>query len=62
MLAEIEYGVRTIAWMQSEDGEKGRNRPERIKSPRPANEQAEADAKQSAKARAWARRQQDRQV
>lgn len=57
MLSEIEYGVRVVGWLQSEDGRNNRNRPERITPPKPAHlVQAEA-ARESAKAEAWRRRQ-----
>lgn len=33
MLARCDYALRTIAWMFSEDGSKGLNRPEPITTP-----------------------------
>lgn len=50
MLREIEYGVRILMWMLSEDGQKGRRQPERIQLPGEGDiqearkQQAERDA------------------
>ena len=30
LLRDVEYGIRYLVWMQSTDGAKGRNRPERL--------------------------------
>lgn len=30
LLREVEYASRVAAWLQSKDGQKGRNHPERI--------------------------------
>lgn len=33
MLSSVEWGIRVLAWMKTEDGQKGRNIPERIEPP-----------------------------
>lgn len=38
MLASVEYSLRWLHWAQTEDGPKGRNRPEPL--PTPASKQA----------------------
>lgn len=55
MLWSIEYGVRRIAWMLSEDGAKGRNEPRPLDTPGQA-----ADARRRAESALSARDEIDR--
>lgn len=45
LLAAVVDGVQLLAWLQSEDGQKGRNRPTPIQ--RPATEQPESESTES---------------
>lgn len=55
MLWSIEHAVRTIAWMLSEDGAKGRNAPAPLETPGQA-----ADARRRAESALSAREEIDR--
>ena len=57
LLARVEYGIRVLGWMKTEDGSKGRNQPKPIEPPPLAAEVAAEQAAMDAKAEAWKRRQ-----
>lgn len=57
MLARVDYGVRVLAWMKTEDGAKGRNAPKPEEPPVPGNEAKAEEARMNARAEAWAARQ-----
>ena len=57
LLSHVDHGLRVLAWMETEDGHKGRNAPKPLEPPRPAHEvRAEADAIERRAAR-WRARQ-----
>lgn len=56
MLAQVEHRLRTLAWLKTEDGSKGKNKPEPIRPPVSAHERKAVEVRQSSKAEAWARR------
>lgn len=62
LLARVEYGVRVLAWMKTEDGSKGRKPPEALEPPRAAGEVRAEEAAQEQKADAWMLRQQRREA
>ena len=53
----LEYHLRHLIWMKTEDGEKGRNAPEPVPPPKPAHEQETAGAKNDRKAELFLRQQ-----
>ncbi|WP_308191520.1 DUF5361 domain-containing protein [Microbacterium sp. KKR3/1] len=56
MLARVDYGVRVLAWMKTEDGQKGRKAP-KPEEPPPAHGEVRAEEKRmNARAEQWARR------
>lgn len=57
MLARVDHGIRVLAWMKTEDGQKGRKPPKPEEPPLPAGQVRAEEAKMSAKAEAWAARQ-----
>lgn len=61
MLAQVEYRLRVLAWQKTEDGSKGRNQPKPLDPPALAGEVKREEVVQSAKAKAWAERQERRQ-
>ncbi len=56
----IDYRLRVLAWQQTEDGSKGRNRPEPPEAPPYAGERRRAAAEAERKASAYLRRQRRR--
>jgi len=57
MLARVDYGVRVLAWMKTEDGQKGRKPPKPEEPPRPGGEARQEEKRMNARAEAWAARQ-----
>lgn len=57
MLARVDYGVRVLAWMKTEDGSKGSNPPKPEEAPTPGNQVKAEEARMNARAEAWAARQ-----
>jgi hypothetical protein len=53
----VEYRLRVLAWQQTEDGSKGRNRPDPPTAPPYAGERRRSDAEAERKAAAYLRRQ-----
>lgn len=53
----VEFRVRELAWMQSKDGSKNKNRPKPPAPPKYAHEAAQDHQKQSRKGEAFRRRQ-----
>lgn len=62
MLSRIDHGIRVLAWMKTEDGQKGRNAPKQEEPPRPAGEVRAEEARMRARAEAHAARQKSRAV
>lgn len=60
MLARVDHGVRVLAWMKTEDGQKGRKPPEPEEPPPPAGQVRAEEARVEQKADAWMLRQQRR--
>lgn len=56
MLANVEFGVRVLAWQKSEDGSKGKNKPEPAAPPKSVHEVKQEEARLSARAAAYLRR------
>ncbi len=57
VLHELDFDLRVLAWQQTEDGRKNRNRPERVEQPKFAH-QRRADAERiESRANAYLRRQ-----
>lgn len=56
LLARLEYDLRILAWQNTEDGSKGRNRPEPNQAPRSAHEQQTEERRTSERAAAYLRR------
>lgn len=56
MLALVEHRLRVLAWMKSEDGKHGRNKPEPIKAPQSVYERQAEEKRLSARAEAYLRR------
>lgn len=57
MLARVEYGVRVLTWMKTEDGSKGVKPPKPEVPPTPGSEVKAEEARTNARADAWAARQ-----
>lgn len=57
MLARVDHGIRVLAWMKTEDGQKGRKPPKPEEPPRPGGEVREEEKRMNARAEAWAARQ-----
>lgn len=56
MLVRIEFGVRQHAWLDSKDGQDGKNRPTPIEPPKSVHEKRVEDAALSRRAQAYKRR------
>lgn len=56
MLAQVEFRLRVLAWQKTDDGTKGRNKPEPIKAPPSVHEQRADEQRLSARAQAYMRR------
>ncbi len=54
MLARVDYGIRVLAWMKTEDGQKGRKPPKPEVPPAPGAQVREEESRTNAKAEAWA--------
>ncbi|WP_420896778.1 DUF5361 domain-containing protein [Microbacterium oxydans] len=57
MLSRVDYGVRVLAWMKTEDGQKGRNAPKPEEPPTVAGEVRAEEERMNARAEAWTARQ-----
>lgn len=56
MLARVDHGVRTLAWMKTEDGSKGRNQPKPEEPPLASGEIRAEEKRMDARAEQWAKR------
>lgn len=56
LLARVEHGLRMLAWQKTDDGSKGRNRPEPIEAPRSVHDQHTQERRTSERAAAYLRR------
>lgn len=56
MLSRVDYGVRVLAWMKTEDGSRGRNAPKPEEPPTPGNQVKAEEARMNARAEAWSAR------
>jgi hypothetical protein len=56
MLAAVEFRLRVLAWQKTEDGSRGRNRPEPTKAPPSVHEKQAEQKRLSARAQAYLKR------
>lgn len=60
MLARVDHGLRVLAWMKTEDGQKGKNPPKSEEPPLAAGQVRQEEARAEQKADAWMLRQERR--